>query len=317
MSKYLEALAKRIAKLSNDLKAEVVLTDLVEGGFSPDDLVVKPVGTAKRRYSRDIEKVSVIEGNFGRNFQLHVEINREGLYDTLPENLFHLPQQRNPNRSTSQMVEEIRRNRRVEKEIRKFFLPLEQEFFRQRLLVELEERKLLLDDNADAQSELFTKFWNFPKFLDGQQCFNLVFLLPVVHKLVGDWDATAICYAYILNQPVQIEVVPPRPQPVSDEAMPALVLGPDGPQLGINLVVGQVYTDTLPGLRITVGPLDKKSLPDFLPGGRLNKVIEYLNGYLLPCETEVETVIELEPEAQIFSLGLDDASGRLGYSTGL
>jgi hypothetical protein len=310
--KQLENLAKRITKLSTDLKAEVVLTDLIEGGFNADDVIVYPVGLGKRRYSRDIDSVQVIEGNM-RNHQLHVQVNREGLYDIVPQNLFHQPLKRNPQRNTDQVLEEIRRNRKLEKETRRFFLPLEQEFYRHRLLVEVEERRLLLDDKADAQSELFTRFWNFPRFLDAQQCFNLVFLLPLVHKIVGDLETAAICYSYLLNQPVRIENVPPPRRPLPEA--PEMFLG--GPTLGVDFVVGEEYADLIPGLRVTIGPIDKESVPEFLPTGRMTKVADYLAGFLLPFEAEVETVLEIEESGRTFALGADEFSGRLGVTTGI
>ncbi len=310
MPKQLENLAKRVTKLTTDLKAEVVLTDLIEGGFNIDDIIIYPVGLGKRRYSRDIEGIQVIEGPL-RNNQLHIKVNREGLYDIVPQNLFHQPLKRNPQRSTEQVLEEIRRNRKLEKDTRQFFLPLEQEFYRHRLLVELEERRLLLDDKADAQSELFTRFWNFPRFLDAQQCYNLVFLLPVVHKIVGDLDTAAICYSYILNQPVHIQSVPP-PRRALPEA-PEMFLG--GPTLGVDFVVGDEFADTIPGIRITVGPIDKESAAEFLPTARMAKVVDYLSGFLLPFEADVETVLEVEDSGRAFTFGADEFSGRLGLTT--
>lgn len=43
-----------IRNIRYDLKAEVILADLMTNGLESDDFVVIPNGTFKRRYSRDI-----------------------------------------------------------------------------------------------------------------------------------------------------------------------------------------------------------------------------------------------------------------------
>jgi len=57
--------------------------------------------------------------------------------------LFHQPSNRKAFKSTKETLEEIDDQRTKEASARKFFLPLEQEFFLSRLLIELEERKYL------------------------------------------------------------------------------------------------------------------------------------------------------------------------------
>ena len=77
-----------------DLRAEVLVNELIVRRFSVNDLFVKPVGLFRRRFDKDIHSVDVTQLNDEQVVQV-LRLNREGLYDALPENLFHYPPSKN------------------------------------------------------------------------------------------------------------------------------------------------------------------------------------------------------------------------------
>jgi hypothetical protein len=307
-----EELINQIESLPVDLRLEVVLADLVETGVSLDNVIINPDGIFKRRYQKDIGLLEVIENLF-RVKQLYIHVNRESIYDTLPEGLIHQPSSRKHSRSTDETLKEIKLNRQREKAARQFFLPLEQEFYRQRIMLELEERQYLLDDEDDAQSDIFMQFWNLPSFLDAWQAWNLIHLLPLTYRMVGDFAFTAQCFEMLLGDPVQIALVHPPSYQLPNTN--AFILNKS--QLGMNAVLGDTYRETVQAVEIRIGPLSHAEAARYLPDEKKMKILEFLCGYFIPYEHDVMHKIVMREEDSGFILSEDIVDGRLGFTTQL
>ena len=68
------------------LKAEALCAELMANGVSFDDLIVRFQGAFRKSYRNDIEELSAAKDGSG---QIIIKINRDSLYDKLPEGLFH------------------------------------------------------------------------------------------------------------------------------------------------------------------------------------------------------------------------------------
>ena len=75
--------------LDTDFKFEVMVDSLIKQGYSPESIRILREGIARRAVSKDIEEVykQYNENDFTEN----IHVNREGIYDILPEGLFHQP----------------------------------------------------------------------------------------------------------------------------------------------------------------------------------------------------------------------------------
>ncbi|KAJ1498776.1 hypothetical protein HMI54_012379, partial [Coelomomyces lativittatus] len=80
----------RLNNLAPDLKVEFILTEILEEG-DLSDIVVASKGIFKRRFKKDLEQVLLQDYREGRNQYLSIEVNRSGIYDSLPQGLFHQP----------------------------------------------------------------------------------------------------------------------------------------------------------------------------------------------------------------------------------
>ncbi len=87
-NKLIEEIQSVLDEVPLDLRAEVLVNDLIVRGISVNDLFVKPVGLFRRRFDKDIHSVEQVDLKDGQRAQI-LRLNREGLYDGLPENLFH------------------------------------------------------------------------------------------------------------------------------------------------------------------------------------------------------------------------------------
>lgn len=83
-----KGLIAALESFGHDFKASVVAAELTDNGISPETFFFKNRSTFKRPVSRDIEGISWHDMD---DSQAHLvfELNREGIYDMLPEALIH------------------------------------------------------------------------------------------------------------------------------------------------------------------------------------------------------------------------------------
>ena len=306
----LEATVQQIERHPVDLTIAVVVAELVENGIQLDDILIQPMGLFRRKYNRDIGRTAVMDSLAGKTNQLSIEVNRDGLYDALPEGLFHQPTSRRPNKSTHEIIAEFKLQKEKERSARKFFLPFEQEFYRQRIFLSLEERRYLLDADQVSQSSALTEFWELPDLLDPHQVSALLHLLPIAHRIVGNQALTQLCLESVLGDSVTLRLVAPIQHPVPAAGIPGL----GRVRLGTDFVLGHVYDAMVAATEVTVRVSSNERLPDYLPGGKNRRVLDFMFAYFMPFETDVVTVVELASETQAFILSEATHTGRLGFS---
>ena len=304
-----------------DLRLEVILAELLTQGYELDDFLVRPVGLFARRYRRDLG--DVYEEPFERRHRPVVrtvlEVHREGLYDALPQQVFHQPGTGAGQAASIQaMVEDSRAQRRKEKATRRFFAPFEQEFFRFRVGIEQEEQRYFTSLAAQWYNEVLARFWGLADAgLPPAVLTNLLYLLPLAHTIVGDLARTRHCFESVLGQAVHLRVLPPQRHPLpaaSSEALPTGgTLGHVA--LGRDLVLGGEYQETLPALEISLQGLTVPELEAYLASEWPAKALALLCEYFIAFETDVVIRYEMAAAAPAFYLGEGEAAPVLGFTT--
>ncbi len=320
--------ANEINSLHTDVRLEVMLAELYNGGLDPrTDVLVYPSGLFERSYRRDVGAVKVGHADAllqelpdvdeSRRTYLNIEVHRDGLYDYLPEGLFHQPVNRG--RDQKEVFDDIDEQARRKQAARQFFQPFEQEFFLQRTMLELEERKYQINEEnlrRNDQGDVLRQFWGISaNLLNTRQLHNLLHLLPLAHRLTQNRTLVTECFEVILGVPVQLRTIPPLihlielapdDEPVSNELSRA--------ELG-NFSLEGAYQDTMPAVEISIGPLDKRQLNDFLVGGRSRAVLDLLIGYFLPAELDVVDHLITDDDNSFLVLSDDDPTAVLGVAS--
>ena len=311
-----DILPSLLKQLPADLKAEVLVAELLASGeVEIEQLVLNPRSLFSRSYSPDVAGVQSITYSEPDIKQWFFDLNRESLYDTLPEGLFHQgrPREKGSVKSAEQMVEETRLLRLQEKEVRSFFLPFDTELNRQRIYVEQNERRLLTSSEAAFQHDLFELLWGETGLiLNTLQKNQLLACSIIAHRLVGDWEATAKCYENVLQDPVTLT---PRWLPVAAEPLPIPGLGEA--TLGADTVLeASNFCELNLSIRIGVGPIPANGFIAYLPTQNKHQLLCFLNRLLLPVEAEWEltTVVLLEGKGFVLA-DPEMANSRLGYTT--
>jgi hypothetical protein len=293
-----------------DFLAEVVANNLMETEKLDDEHVFAHLlGSFQRFFTREVNRIEKRTSLSGEK-EGHIFLHREGLYDLLPEGLFH------GNTSThfkdrEATLKEFRIHREEEESARLFFMPLEQEFFRYRVGIEAFERSFHASPETIRE---FIRFFDLEEMdLDMHQQASLFYILPHVSRIAGHIFLAEICFSIILQEAVSISRL---------RNPPAIQLDTEGCRLnkgylGYDSLLGDTAPDDSLNLKIEIGPLaERESLSSFL-FGRKKVLVSKLCDLLLKADAVPLIEVLLNERDRQFTLGNAPYESRLNYSTTL
>jgi hypothetical protein len=292
-----------------DLKAEPQLVLALEKGLQHDDFIILCNSLFYREYSRDIVDVALKEDSRKRAI-MELHLSRSGIYDQLPEGLFYQPRNSGTGMySAADMATDHRANKQKEEEIRRFFLPFENDFFWQRLQLETEEGRLLEGLRSGILNDYFIQFWNIPASIPKPFIVPLIVLLPYAHKIAGDRPLMAESLQCLLKEPVRVQTIDTG---ITAANLPLPPLGEQ--QLGIDMLCGAEFMEDSPAMEFVIGPLQQSQVADYVPGGSRHELVETFLRFFVPAGVDVQITIEL-PEHQKNMILQPGEEPVLGYSS--
>ncbi|GAB3012983.1 hypothetical protein GCM10027051_15230 [Niabella terrae] len=295
---------------SVDLRAEVLVHHLMEGGLGAQEFVVKQQEFFSREYVKDISRAQMVENEW-YVYYLELELSRAGFYDMLPESLFHQPQTKafRERAGVSEMINSYKVNAEIEKGVRKFFQPLENEYFQQQLMLEKEEVSLLDALRNRALTAYFLKFWGLPVSFGAREAASFLLLLPYASQINGNIPLTEACLKLLLKEQVSIRRKAPEPIQVQDDAITRM-----GQPLGDYMVCGTEFFEDYPVLSYEIGPLKHSRVSDYIEGGGKEALIRVFNEYFAPVEADITIEIIMDKKTPGMSFE-DGVEVILGYSS--
>ena len=307
----LEEVIDHVNALPYDVRAEVVVGELLDNHVREEEVMVQMLNVFTRSFTTDITHVKLDDSQPYQPF-INLLLSRDGIYDRLPQGMFHEFKQEPSSRQSgvAAMVARYKKQQQQQQQARKFFQPLENEFFLQRVYLEQREKHLLFDVFGKDADQLFHQFWELPPGLPAAAANRLVKLLPYMHRIAGNMLLVKLCLEQVLEETVNISWNR-NPQMVrTDNSVP---LGEC--LLGIDTMAGEVcYTD-MPLVNVTIGPVKRQRIYDYLPWQPYGKLLETCYGYLFPADVEITTL--LEPPAgdkQVVVADKQPEQGIMGYN---
>ncbi|SFM71914.1 Type VI secretion, VasB, ImpH, VC_A0111 [Chitinophaga sp. YR627] len=303
-----------INELDTDFKATVKVAELLENGIiGTDQVAVLPVGPQRSAYAKDIHGYQTGYSDSLLKERLIVEINREGLYDMLPEGLFHVAPVRSSGLSEVEMMADVQLRRNEEKDARKFFMPFETELNHLRILLEWYENRLDKKTAYHDLSMIFGAEWDEFNLLDNDQRIIWMHLLPAIQQRRNDTVFMGDLLSVLFDIPVRVSVNPAAiiQMAVADDMR--CKVG-NGAALGADMVIGNSFVSEGEEMKISIGPAASEKLLAFLPGKRYAKLIDIVTAYLVPIETTVHVELITGEADRKGSLGNDSANTFLGFT---
>ena len=299
-------------KLQTDFKAEAVAVNLLKYHRSVSNIFIDRIGINDRAYLKDIKSISSHYLGFDEEV-LSIKTYREGIYDYLPEGIFHPPSLNTSRKNVESVVNEIRKQKRVEEDARKFFMPFELEIFFTEIGALLKEYDFDLASETDSLLTVFSELWPVVKMLDKKNAYIFIHILPFFHQIRGDKKWFERCMTSFLQVPVEITFAPNVIDRIEDED-DSILLG--NSRLGVTFIPSGRHMDGERNWVVNVGPIPYYEMKKYIPGNPFRKVLQALYDYCLPVNVDIEENFVTEKEEYSFMLEDDERnSNRLGFST--
>ncbi|RZK62902.1 MAG: hypothetical protein EOO59_01315, partial [Hymenobacter sp.] len=272
-----------LGQLGLDYRPEVVAADLLQGEqpVPLSQLIFQPTGPVTRPYTKDVAEPQLLAADGLAAPYLLLNTPREGLYDQLPPFLFHaIPTTAGPEPAPEVKLEQLRQERAVERETRRFFLPFDTELYYLRVLrYEHERRTDQLADAALLRAE-FAQGWPVLRRLEPATASLFIQVLPFIHQLRGNLPWLGRFLTVVFRVPVRFE----DEQPIVHQATaaPGLALGEC--RLGINALAGSTFSDGYNAVHLHLGPVPAGRVAEFLPARAARALLAELLDYFLPAK---------------------------------
>jgi len=260
--------------------AETLFVSLLEAGLDTEQIKVQHNGSFKRRYSQDVEMVEIDECD--NKSKALISLNRDGLYDVLPEGLFHQTKGSSRVNSVEGAVEEHKQYKEEEKFARKFFAPLEQMLFLYKAMAENAERNILRDLQNGKLNSSFYEFWNISVNLPTAPAARLLRLMPYASLIKGDRENTEAALSYLLGKPVCITVNEQIQTEVFTDTRRLIDM-----RLGVDTVIGASCREVQVIWNCTINDILHSELEAFAPDMAMYNILNRFTEIFIPLDVEL------------------------------
>jgi type VI secretion system protein ImpH len=304
-----------LGSIEKDIKAEVIAAEMVEHGIPADLVLLLYLGGSTRPFRKDVGKIEDELLDYDRQEYVIIKALREGLYDMLPEAMFHQVAAHKSTATEKEIIQAMRQRQKEERDARTFFLPFEAGINHLRILMALYENRLDKRKHYNDLVNIFSSHWTIFQYLDERQADIFLHLIPVMHDLRDDYTAIEKIMEMMFLLPVKITLRQQAPYQPFD---PIISLMDESSLLGVNLTTGNaVYVSGEDEILITIGPMHNSMLKAFIQGGTNGIILELLSDYLLPAHVDLVTEFALDEGDKVMRLadGVKDYNCVLGEET--
>lgn len=303
-------IAKQITSLKHDIRAEVIINNLLKNDdIDESQYVISKQGQFSRAFRYDVLDAQIADYDLDATQMLKVVLSRDGFYDMLPENIIHAARNDSPEKEVDGMIREYQIQKKQQKNARTFFQPFENEIFSYGVKIEGFEQDFLSDLNGFLVPEMFYDFWGIGKDLPQLLVSKFIRILPYAYKIVGNVELACQILSSLIEEKVYANNK--AYQKYLDEEQ-SITLGEA--RLGLELITGNSYDDYSSHFNLQIGPLKNFHFSEYIHDGAMKKFVDLFYEYFFPIEVEIETTILLPEEKENFEM-TSQHNSILGYNT--
>jgi hypothetical protein len=292
-----------------DYKFEIVANEFLTNSDGKSVVTIKRRGGFKRAYSKEIAKTSITENQTGGGRNLVMELNLDGIFDHLPEELFH-HQSRLRQQENLSFAQKHRIKKEEEANSRAFFHPIENEFSNLLILLESYEKNLM--DNNNGSDQVYSFFSDLPEKsnLSVKASAKLNFFYPLLPYFRGDSKFLQYVLTSILLKPVKVLV---EEKTIQSNYFLGGVVGEM--LMGYDSYLGNESSDSFSEVCIHVSELHSRDTPKFMPDGDASKIIQLISQMILPLQTDFRVQVSYSLQEGVLRMGVEGGSSVLGYNS--
>ncbi len=311
----IEAIKESLKLNTVDVSAEAIARELLENELLLEQLVFIPEGIFRRGYEMDVSRVEqFFVDNESENIALY--LNREGLFDTLPEGLFYQTQPRKSDENESKdlvdkQLEESKRIRAAMDAARLFFKPFDHESLTALTQLELIEHEAF-SSVINIRARICDLFW--PEMIDRlnkKQKGKLLTIMLSAHQIAGQLDEIERVMTDFLATSVTVQ--PMSTNVLLTDKQNFAKLGEA--RLGVNSVVYKEQISNYAFIQIEVGPIPYQHSFSYLQGNAGWQVVNFIAELVFPLEIDwvIKTIIQKKERG--FELSRIKRTSALGVTT--
>ena len=299
--------------ITTDYKAEVIAAGFIEAGYDAEHTLIMRRGASRRGVAKDVDYAEVVFMQSDLSDYLHINTNRDGIYDSLPEVMFHTNIQSEHKRTKNTVLKEIQQHRIEEAGMRSFFRPLEAAIDHARIFVQSRERMIDKKNLYRNYVDMFIQYWPIIGLLPLPQAVYFMQAVPIIRDINNDFDKIAQIMTGILGYKIRI---------IKGRIMTADYRKEDSStclgscKLGCSMILGTSFIDGYHSIQIRIGLMRQKELEYFMNGSDGEKILNALIDMMMPCDRTVEIKLEVASEYERYILSNGKRTGsRLGINS--
>lgn len=311
ISKY-ENQSSFVNSIETDYKAEVIIAGLLEGGLSPDHIYMIREGNAERGYSKDIAYLRTEYFLRRQTKYLGLRVNRQGLYDILPEGIFHKSTGNPFQKDVTDIIKEIEKQRKEEQVAKMFFRPFEVSASNALIHAQLFERKIDKKRTNRNFVNIFSRYWPILSLLPLNKAVLFIEIISVVADIGHKIEFSAQIISALLDVPVKITQGNRPCSRISKGVVPRL----KNMRLGLNAIIGKTYEEEYENIIVRLGPMSSERIVYYNKDNNGKKIIKYLSDALLPADRKAYfRYIPLHEEARCIISSDKNRASSLGVNS--
>ena len=276
--------------MDTDFKAELYGALLSEAGFDTTRIVMVRDGNNLSNVSKEIRSVKHRNLPGMADSCIEVKTNRRGIYDSLPEGLFHDSLFPGKVKDLELILEEMQLHRNEEFFIRRFFSLLENETDREGIQAQLLELRYDKKNKYADYAKLFSACWPVIDILSGRGALLFIKFMPHIHSIRGKLEEVSDALSQILEAPVSV-----RPKMVKRTMRAYKPNRLGNMRLGTNSVNVGVLNSADADLHIHIGDIPTGEVERFLPGNQSRQALEMLADIFLGAYQEFDVTVSVTP----------------------
>ncbi len=277
-ARLIKELNSRKNNLYTDFRAEVVAADLIKRGVDPLKIFIVPNGVIGKSSAKDVEIIRLQRSIYASSEYIYIIVNRAGIYDTLPEGLFH--EQYSYNKADIKST--VKKTRLEEKKARTFFLPFEIIVNRYKINIAYNE-DVGLQENLRPIIDQFAINWPIFKLLDQRQSVLFLYAIPILHRIRNNYDNVSSFLSFLLGVPVTVVL---KSKIILRRVYPELALSES--RLGVSSVLGGTLAETIYKVHVGIGPIEEKNLDLFVAKSKNDILLDELFQWIFDCQISIE-----------------------------
>lgn len=301
---------EKVNRIHTDFRSDVIAAELAEHGFDVDKIFILRRQGDFLDMGKEIKAVEykLDYESRGTNI-LSIKTNLRGIYDNLPEGLFH-SSINSKARSKEAIIEDMRKQKEQEFFVRRFFSLFETEVDRTRIDIQLIEMRYDRPEKHRSLVDTMLPFWPVIKLMDLRTAVLFIRTIPYITQIRDSFGKIAEALSIIMGYNIRIELENHAKKP--DIKYPKL----NNIRLGINSVLKGIMYDTDPDAVVYIEPAGN-DIKDMLPKGNKRRITEALMDIFMPADTDYKIVVRAEQTNHTSRMGDRKAPCYLGINAKL